>query len=89
MLLPSPSRTKSRIKHSLIRLFSESNSRFVVEVSPENQAAFEALLDVVPCVQIGRVTDNPQLVIDNGPERLVDATIDELKQAWQSPLNWK
>jgi phosphoribosylformylglycinamidine synthase len=36
-------------------LFSESCSRFLVEVAPEHQGAFEALLDGQPLALLGRV----------------------------------
>ncbi|WP_280738906.1 MULTISPECIES: phosphoribosylformylglycinamidine synthase subunit PurL [unclassified Enterococcus] len=43
-------------------LFSETQSRFVISVKPENQEAFEALV-AEKAVKIGVVTENPQLLI--------------------------
>jgi phosphoribosylformylglycinamidine (FGAM) synthase-like enzyme len=71
------------------KLFSESNSRFVVTVAPENKAAFEAAL--VGCVfaEIGTVTDDNKFTVTVGSDlKLIDTTIDELKEAWISPLRW-
>jgi phosphoribosylformylglycinamidine (FGAM) synthase-like enzyme len=78
------------------KLFSESNSRFVVTVSPENKEAFEAAMpgSVAPgtngnvFAEIGMVTaDNRFTVAGNGGSE-IDTTIDELKEAWISPLRW-
>ncbi|MEN6557495.1 MAG: phosphoribosylformylglycinamidine synthase subunit PurL [Thermoguttaceae bacterium] len=69
------------------RLFSESNTRFLCEVSPEQTAAFEQTMAGVPCAQIGEVTDDRRLeIVGEGP--LVEADLDALKEAWQKPLRW-
>ena len=72
----------------LILLFSESNTRFIVEIEPGNQAAFEAAMTDVTLCQIGEVTDLMQLKIDSDGDSLINAAIGELKEAWQSPLDW-
>jgi phosphoribosylformylglycinamidine synthase len=70
------------------RLFSESNTRFVVEVTPEEQAAFEAQFSDLPLAFLGTVESAPTLTIKSGDETVIDAPIDQLKNAWQSPLDW-
>jgi phosphoribosylformylglycinamidine synthase len=72
----------------LVLLFSESNTRFIVEVEPSNQSAFEAAMADVSLYQVGSVTDSMKLVISTEDEPLVDTAIGDLKEAWQSPLNW-
>ncbi len=74
---------------SLIKLFSESNSRFLVEVLPENQSRFESVFDGNACSKIGIVTDSNRLVIAEASRQLIDVAISELKRAWQSPLDWE
>jgi len=70
-------------------LFSESNSRFVVEVAPEHREQFEDALAAVPFGRIGKVTDASRLVIENAPgEKVIDVPIADLKEAWQAPLRW-
>ena len=70
-------------------LFSESNSRFLVEVAPENQADFEKLMDDVSLAYIGQVTDGEVLEIYGVTgNKVVTASLDELKEAWQKPLRW-
>ncbi|MCK5581006.1 MAG: phosphoribosylformylglycinamidine synthase subunit PurL [Candidatus Omnitrophica bacterium] len=70
-------------------LFSESNSRFVVEVAPEKQKQFEKLLSEVPYGVIGRVEESPEFVIYGLDDKVcVNAYIDDLKKAWQKPLQF-
>ncbi|AQQ09228.1 Phosphoribosylformylglycinamidine synthase 2 [Sedimentisphaera cyanobacteriorum] len=68
------------------RLFSESNSRYVVEVQADKTADFERALDGCVFSRIGRVTDNERVVITGGDNELINASIGSLKKAWQSPL---
>ncbi|NOX54550.1 MAG: phosphoribosylformylglycinamidine synthase subunit PurL, partial [Planctomycetes bacterium] len=71
-----------------VLLFSESNSRFLVEVNPERRAAFEALWEGLPCTLVGRVTDCGRLRISLASSVTIDAAVDELKCRWQEPLSW-
>jgi phosphoribosylformylglycinamidine synthase len=65
-------------------LFSESQTRFVVSVKKENQQAFEQHVDAV-C--IGEVTNSGKLIIkDEDDESLVDASVEELKDAWKGAI---
>ncbi len=68
-------------------LFSESQSRLLVTVSPVHQSAFEALFSGQCCSLIGEVRADRELLITglNG-ELLIRSTIDDLKEAWQAPL---
>lgn len=65
-------------------LFSESQTRFILSVKKENKEAFESLVDAV-C--IGEVTDTGKLIISNEKnETLVDASVEELKDAWKGAI---
>lgn len=65
-------------------LFSESPSRFLVEVRPADQAAFEALLAGLPYAQIGDVTEARELVISGlGGDEVLRTDLARLKAAWQ------
>ncbi|WP_026562373.1 phosphoribosylformylglycinamidine synthase subunit PurL [Bacillus sp. J37] len=65
-------------------LFSESQTRFVVSVKKENKETFEQLVEAV-C--IGEVTNSGNLVIKNEQdETLVDASVEELKDAWKGAI---
>jgi phosphoribosylformylglycinamidine synthase II len=70
-------------------LFSESNSRFLVEVAPEDRTEFEKAMDGTALANIGKVTDSGVLEIYgvNGGA-VISSLISELKEAWQRPLRW-
>jgi phosphoribosylformylglycinamidine synthase len=71
------------------QLFSESNSRYIVEVKPEKYDAFARLMANLPFGQIAKVTEDRKLVIKAEDGRaVIDAGIDELKQTWQKPFDW-
>ena len=80
----------SAANQPLIALFSESNTRFLLEVAPEHTAAFEQQLRGIPLTAIGTTTAEPRLVIEiAGPaQRVIDASLEELKAVWQAPLAW-
>ncbi|MBE0447839.1 MAG: phosphoribosylformylglycinamidine synthase subunit PurL [Actinobacteria bacterium] len=70
-------------------LFSESNSRFVVTVSPEKKEAFEAELAGNSFAEVGLITgDKSFIVTGKDGTALIDTDIDELKEAWKAPLRW-
>jgi phosphoribosylformylglycinamidine synthase II len=70
-------------------LFSESNSRYIVEVEPGNYHAFAKRMLNLPFGQIGRVTEEQRLIIRAGDgNAVIEADIDALKKAWQKPFAW-
>ncbi|MGA1980702.1 MAG: phosphoribosylformylglycinamidine synthase subunit PurL [Sedimentisphaerales bacterium] len=71
------------------QLFSESNSRYIVEVEPGNYDAFAKLILNLPFGQIGKVIEEKTLIIKaQDGKTVIEADIDSLKQAWQKPLDW-
>lgn len=68
-------------------LFSESNSRFLIEVAPRDCGDFEDLMRK-SCTQIGEVTKkNRMLVHGLDGKVVVDADIAELRHAWKKTLS--
>ena len=69
-------------------LFSESNSRFLVEVSEDAREDFEALMKGKVYAKIGRVTKTPRLCINglNG-EIVVDASLSDLLASWKRTIS--
>ncbi|HOU35726.1 MAG TPA: AIR synthase-related protein, partial [Candidatus Omnitrophota bacterium] len=70
-------------------LFSESHSRFIVEVGKEHQKAFERVFKGLPLGLAGCLNSSKQFRvfgIDGAP--CIQAQIDDLKDAWQKPLKW-
>ena len=72
-----------------VSLFSESNSRFIVEVAPEKQEAFKKGMAGVPIGCIGTVVESADFVV-NGTDGsvIVQTTIDQLKESWQGTFRW-
>ncbi len=66
-------------------LFSESNSRFIIEV-PENklEQALRTLSDI-PHAVIGRVTKEPRMIIKDKDRILAELDLKELDSAWRNP----
>jgi phosphoribosylformylglycinamidine synthase len=70
-------------------LFSESNSRFIVEIAPENKEKFEKTLKGISFANIGTVNGSGKLeVLGLTGKKIVSESINDLKEAWQKPLRW-
>jgi phosphoribosylformylglycinamidine synthase subunit PurSL len=70
----------------LAKLFSESATRFLVEVTPEQLGTFENYLRanaVEEYYRIGTVTNTARLVIQNGETELFHVEIDKLQSSWK------
>ncbi len=70
-------------------LFSESNSRFLVEVDKGKQKEFEKIMEGNSFARIGEVTEVKRLVIiglKGNP--IVEEDINELKKVWKSTFDW-
>jgi phosphoribosylformylglycinamidine synthase len=83
-------RTANGASHdAIVVLFSESNTRFLLEIPHHSRDEFERLLDCLPCTCIGTVDGAADLMIQgeaNVP--WIHAPIAALKEAWQQPLRW-
>lgn len=79
----------SDISSDTVLLFSESNTRFLVEVSEENTAAFAEVLNGLPCVEVGAVNDGDHCsVVGTSGQTVIESSIEELRQVWKQPLAW-
>ncbi|WP_028325873.1 AIR synthase-related protein [Desulfatirhabdium butyrativorans] len=69
-------------------LFSESAGRFLVTVSPQRSAEFEALFDGLPVAPIGRVTqeDGPFRVYGADGSLQIDVPVGRLRASWKRPF---
>ncbi len=83
--------------HSVALLFSESPSRFLLEVRPEHVEALAGVFDGLPLGRLGEVTgeadvpgsDPPRLTVSGrDAEPVIDVSVSDLKAAWQRPLRW-
>ncbi len=70
------------------RLFSESNSRFVVSCAPENAAALEALFSGLPLARVGRILEVRHIhITGKDGRRLVAVDLSSLRRAFKKTLH--
>ena len=80
--------TGEKIKYNDFLLFSESNSRFLVEVEPQNRTDFKNYMTEVAIGCLGEVTEKPIFTVYGIDEKqIVNTSIEQLKSAWQTPLH--
>jgi phosphoribosylformylglycinamidine synthase len=66
-------------------LFSESTSRFVVEVSPEKEARFLKQVEGLPVCKLGTTQAEESFVVnDAAGKAVISEQIDTLKNAWKT-----
>jgi phosphoribosylformylglycinamidine synthase len=65
--------------------FSESPSRYVLEVAEQDLAKIQAALKDIPWIPIGRLNDSARLQWVTGS---VDVRVEELAAAWLGTLDW-
>ena len=71
-------------------LFSESNTRFLIETTPENAAAVEKHFgdSGVSVARLGTIGSTDQLVVTHSEETILDVSVSKVKEAWLKPLDW-
>ncbi|SFQ67575.1 phosphoribosylformylglycinamidine synthase subunit II [Hymenobacter arizonensis] len=70
-----------------VQLFSESHSRFLATVAPEDVVAFEQLLGS-RATRLGIVTKEARLVVRHGSREVISADSDVLRSIWTNgPVN--
>ena len=76
------------VKRNDFLLFSESNSRFLIEVAEQDCADFEDLMKSKACAPIGKVTKDQKLLVHGLKGKVVvDAGLAELRRSWKKTLN--
>jgi phosphoribosylformylglycinamidine synthase len=69
-------------------LFSESNSRFLLEVSQKGRKDFEALMKGTVFSQIGRVTKSASFCVRGlSGKSVIDASLGDLFRSWKGTLS--
>ena len=80
-----PSRAVNR---SDFLLFSESNSRFLLEVPEKIKGDFEAVMKGKACAEIGKVVKNPRLIVYGLDGAVaVDSSLKDLRGSWKETLS--
>ncbi|MBN2379015.1 phosphoribosylformylglycinamidine synthase subunit PurL [candidate division WOR-3 bacterium] len=68
-------------------LFSESQSRILVEIADKDSEAFEKIMKGSCLARIGETTTEPRLVFtDDGRRTFATASVDEIRAAWTQGL---
>lgn len=70
-----------------VKLFSESNTRWLVEIEPVHAEIFEKTMEGIPICQLGNVSPD-ELIINDAEKTLLKLPIDEIERAWSGAL-WK
>ncbi len=71
------------------KLFSETNTRWVIEVAPENEAPFRDHFAQarIPVAEIGRVGGRDLHVIERRGTTVLRVPLEEARRAWSEPLH--
>lgn len=71
-------------------LFSESNSRFLVEIDPIDKELFEKTMGSSSLAVVGDITDTDILKIRGLKDNMtiINKPVNELKEAWQKTFRW-
>ena len=76
-----------------VLLFSESNTRFLCEVSPDHVDEFTSCFaaNEIACSNIGTTNESGMVEFRSiqSDSPCIQSNIDELKSAWQTPLAWE
>ncbi|MBF0217707.1 MAG: phosphoribosylformylglycinamidine synthase subunit PurL [Candidatus Omnitrophica bacterium] len=75
------------IERDDVILFSESNSRFILEVPAVKRNDFERTISGIPLGMIGRVASSPWLVVKGiKGDTAIKADLARMKKEWQKPI---
>ncbi len=74
--------------HATQLLFTESNSRFIIEVPSAHRSELEAIFAGVPIIRMGQVNSGSTLTVRSGQTLLCEGNVQRYKQAWLQPLDW-
>ena len=61
-----------------VKLFSESQGRILVSVSPKNAKTFEKLTEKISCVKLGKVEQNGKIIVMAGKDKVVNTDVKKL-----------
>lgn len=71
---------------NLVAMFSETPSRFLIEVAPQDKKAFEKYMrrhGVNDYLRLGTVTNTGRFTVNNGDNVLIDVSVEDLQYAWK------
>jgi phosphoribosylformylglycinamidine synthase len=68
-------------------LFSESQSRFLLEVDPQRRSDLAANLHEVPFAFVGEVLEEQEFTCVRGPQQIFRLPLEDIVRAWKQPLD--
>ena len=68
-------------------LFSESQGRILVSVSPKNQNAFEKIVKKIPHMLLGKVSKDKKFTVTDSGKKIIQTNVDKLYAAYHSYSN--
>jgi phosphoribosylformylglycinamidine synthase len=73
-----------QIERDDLLLFSESAGRFIATVNPAHRVAFEDIFKGSVCANVGRVSEQPQLIFQGLEQStILNVPVEDLKAAWK------
>jgi phosphoribosylformylglycinamidine synthase II len=78
----------SGVPDNYVKLFSESNSRFLVQIEENNLKAFIAAAGGLSAVRIGSTIEQSVVRVLSEGKAVLESDIAELKNAWRSGVRW-
>ena len=73
-------------EETIVRLFSETPTRFLVEITPEQFGTFEKHMmesGVQDITYVGAVNNSSRFIVRSGEEELINVNVEELQEAWK------
>ena len=72
----------------LEKMFSESQGRFIVEISPKKEKSFLKFFKGMSMMKLGYTRSTERFLIKNRQKILIDVTLQALKTAWTSTFDF-
>jgi len=79
--------SKASILSTEIKLFSESQGRILVSVSPKNVKSFEKIIKNIPHAKLGKTNKNGKVVVGNGKQNIINTDVKKLHNAYHDFSN--
>ncbi|MFA6177517.1 MAG: AIR synthase-related protein [Candidatus Paceibacterota bacterium] len=70
-----------------VKLFSESQGRVLISVSPRNISEFEKIIKNIPYTKLGKITKDEKLIITNGKSKVIETNVKKLHNAYHKFSN--
>lgn len=67
-----------------VKLFSESQGRILISVSPKNILAFEKIMKNIFCIKLGKTTKDGKVIIMDGENKVVETNVKKLHTIYHS-----